>query len=114
MCNKISRLWLLILLVLFSLTYTTINAPLQAGSPTVPRAEQSTPFPSPRATDPAIAQDSQFPAPPPTARIAFVATGWSVHNADSEIFVMNPDGTGITSISNSPGSDIEPNWSPEG
>jgi Tol biopolymer transport system component len=111
---RISRRWLLILLVLFSLTCTTINAPLQAGSPTVPRVQQSSPFPSPGATDPAIASDGQFPAPPPTARIAFVATGWSVHNADSEIFVMNPDGTGITPISNSPGSDMEPGWSPDG
>ena len=55
-----------------------------------------------------------LPTPPAGARIAFVATGWSVPGASHEIFVMRPDGSGITSISNQRGDDDDPAWSPDG
>jgi Tol biopolymer transport system component len=109
-----SRLWLLILLVFFSLTCTISKTPFTLGSPPAPTAGPSLQVSPPTSTASPIPQNTQFPIPPPTARIAFVATGWSVPGADQEIFVMNPDGTGITPISNSPGSDIEPTWSPDG
>ena len=95
---QISRRWLFVILALFTLNCQIISGPYPPGG-----------------TDtPAAGQNSQLPTPPPTARIAFVATGWSVPGADSEIFVMNEDGTGITSISNSRGRDEEPAWSPDG
>jgi TolB protein len=90
--------WLLILLAIPALTCQTITGTQQAGGGTAS----------------AGGGQSQFPTPPPTARIAFVATGWSVHNSSHEIFVMNVDGTGITDISNSPDDDIDPTWSPDG
>src|SRR5688500_1086579 len=31
-----------------------------------------------------------------------------------EIFVMNPDGTGLTQLTDDPGEDREPAWSPDG
>ncbi len=98
MRNQIFHRWLLLLLALSTLTCQTITIPFQEGN-TEP---------------PTVAQTPQLPTPPPTARIAFVATGWSVPGADSEIFVMNPDGTGITSISNSRGRDEDPAWSQDG
>jgi len=94
----ISHSWLLVLLALFALNCQTITAPFQEGSTTTPTGEQNSPYPK----------------PPLTARIAFVATGHSVANASKEIFIMNPDGTGITPISNSPGDDVDPSWSPDG
>ena len=114
MRKQLSSFWPLILLVIFSLTCTITKAPLASGPTPVPGMEQDLPLSPPSPTAPPGAQATQFPTPPPTARIAFVATGWSVHDADQEIFLMNPDGTGITPISNSPGSDIEPAWSPDG
>jgi TolB protein len=55
-----------------------------------------------------------FPLPPDTARIAFTAKGWTVPKSGEEIFVMNTDGTGVTALSNSPGDDRDPAWSPDG
>lgn len=108
------RHWSLILLAPFFLACTTLSCPLQRTIPATPTLKQTLQPPEPLSTATSLAQNTQFPNPPPTARIVFVATGWSVPNADEEIFVMNPDGTGITEISNSPGTDIEPAWSPDG
>jgi TolB protein len=65
-------------------------------------------------TDTLEAKTPSFPIPPSTARIVFVAVGWTVPGAGEEIFVMNTDGSGITAISNSPGDDRDPAWSPDG
>ncbi len=54
-----------------------------------------------------------FPLPPPTARIVFAATGWTVPGSSEEIFVMNTDGSGVTALSNSRGDDRDPAWSPD-
>jgi len=45
-----------------------------------------------------------------TGRIAFVST--RAGNDNSQIYAMNPDGTGVTRLSNSPGSNGDPAWSP--
>jgi Tol biopolymer transport system component len=45
-----------------------------------------------------------------TGRIAFVST--RAGNDNTEIYTMNPDGTGVTRLSNSAGSDVDPVWSP--
>lgn len=55
-----------------------------------------------------------FPLPPSTVRIVFAAVGWTVPKSGEEIFVMNTDGSDITAISNSPGDDRDPAWSPDG
>ena len=70
----------------------------------------------PEVENPGTPQEEQaeLPTPPATARVAFVANGELVKGADREIFVMNPDGSGITSISNSRGRDEDPAWSPDG
>lgn len=59
-------------------------------------------------------QVDAFPTPPPSARIAFSAVGWTVPRSREEIFVMNVDGSGVTSLSNSEGDDRDPAWSPDG
>ena len=41
-------------------------------------------------------------------KLAFIATGWAVKGAGTEIFLMKPDGTGIVSVSNTRESDIDP------
>ena len=45
-------------------------------------------------------------------RIAVVARGPA--GGDSEIFLVNADGTGLTNLSDNPGSDAYPHWSPDG
>ena len=38
----------------------------------------------------------------------------TVNLIDDDIYVMNADGTGVTNLTNSPGSDDSPAWSPDG
>lgn len=99
-----------IMLVIFSLLMATLACVPELRTPEAtpkPGGTRATALPTPTAT-------TVFPRPPSTARIAFEATGWTVPGASIEIFVMNTDGTGITCISNSPGNDMEPAWSPDG
>ncbi len=57
-----------------------------------------------------------LPAPPLAAaqgdegRIAFV----SERDGNEEIYVMNPDGSGMTRLTNDPANDMTPAWSPDG
>jgi dipeptidyl aminopeptidase/acylaminoacyl peptidase len=46
--------------------------------------------------------------------LAFVATGWAVKGAGREIFLTNPEGSDIVSVSNSRENDIDPAWSWDG
>jgi TolB protein len=48
--------------------------------------------------------------PTATGHIAFVTT----RDGNFEIYVMNPDGSGQTNISNDPRPDFQPAWSPDG
>ncbi|MCX8126557.1 MAG: hypothetical protein N3E40_05415, partial [Dehalococcoidia bacterium] len=53
----------------------------------------------------------QTPAgPPPGTKIAFT----SLRNGNSEIYVMNPDGSNQTRLTNNPAEDRHPNFSPDG
>jgi Tol biopolymer transport system component len=45
-----------------------------------------------------------------TGRIAFV----SARDGNDEIYVINADGTGLTRLTDDPGSDFYPAWSPDG
>jgi TolB protein len=119
-------------LALLTLTCQTITAPTQSNAPKTGQGDGNDPggqssIPTPQLAQPGVVggdqlsvgtaittQNMQFPTPPPTARIAFVATGFSIPGGDFEIFVMNPDGTGITNISTSLGNDRDPAWSPDG
>jgi TolB protein len=52
-------------------------------------------------------------------KIAFQSSrtaGVGIHNptGDTEIFTMNPDGTGVTQITDNTSQDINPDWSPDG
>jgi hypothetical protein len=53
---------------------------------------------------------SRAEAAPSNGKIAFR----SDRDGNFEIYVMNPDGTGQVNISNNPGSDNVPSWSPDG
>jgi len=43
-------------------------------------------------------------------KIAFIST----HDGDPEIFVMNPDGTGLKKLTDNTAVDAAPSWSPDG
>ena len=47
---------------------------------------------------------------PATGRIAFL----SERNFNSDIYVMNADGSGLTRLTNDPAFDTDPAWSPDG
>jgi TolB protein len=47
---------------------------------------------------------------PDGTRIAFT----SYREGNAEIYLMNPDGSGVTRLTNSPADDTEPTWSPDG
>jgi hypothetical protein len=59
-----------------------------------------------------------FPAPAhatfpgENGKIAFSAR--MVDDTSNEIYTINPDGTDLTRITDAPGDDIEPSWSPDG
>ncbi|MCA1626720.1 MAG: hypothetical protein LC742_01980, partial [Acidobacteria bacterium] len=66
-----------------------------------------------RAARSASAQEQIKPnnhTPPQRGRIAFA----SDRDGDFEIYVMNPDGGGLTRITNEPTDDLSPVWSPDG
>ncbi|HDR3891062.1 TPA: PD40 domain-containing protein, partial [Bacillus cereus] len=44
------------------------------------------------------------------SKIAFVSN----RDANPEIYVMNPDGSNQTRLTNNPAGDFEPSWSPDG
>jgi Tol biopolymer transport system component len=46
--------------------------------------------------------------------IAFSAHGWCIKNSGEEIFLINPDGSGIFCATKSVGDDQDPSWSPDG
>lgn len=46
----------------------------------------------------------------PTGRIAFVSN----RTGSFEIFAINPDGTGTSQLTDAPGTDFWPSWSPDG
>jgi hypothetical protein len=48
--------------------------------------------------------------PGENGKIAFTST----RDSNAEIYVMNPDGSGQTNISNNPAIDYQPSWSPDG
>lgn len=50
---------------------------------------------------------------PDGTKIAFVA-GYGSNNGDSELYVMNADGSDVRKIANEPGLDLNPDWSPDG
>lgn len=71
------------------------------------------------ATEEATAEATIEVALAPTAigggfgRIVFNSTRPET-NLDNEIFVMNVDGSNLTRLTNSPGADVNPVWSPDG
>ena len=50
------------------------------------------------------------PAPPTAGRIAF----HSARSGELDIYTMNADGTDVQRLTDSPGRDFEPDWSPDG
>jgi len=88
--------------------------PMATGTPqpTATRAPTKTPQatatavpPTPTASPPTATLTA---TPASSARIAFI----SDRDGNWEIYVMNADGTGQTNLSNDPGKDFTPAWSP--
>ena len=47
--------------------------------------------------------------------VAYTGNDWSKDTwQDSKLYVMNIDGTGVTQLTNDPGNELQPAWSPDG
>ncbi len=94
-------------------TPTDTPTPTATATPTATPTNTPTPTPTPTAT--ATATPTSTPtatATPvvPTGRIAFSAT----HDGNSDIYVINADGTDRTRLTDHTGADQKPVWSPDG
>jgi Tol biopolymer transport system component len=87
-----------------NLTNITVGNGARGSQPSWGTAPIATPTPTPTATP--------TPTPVYNGRIAFVST----HAADGniDIYVMRPDGTEQTRITNDPAGESDPDWSPDG
>ena len=61
-----------------------------------------------------LAIDQALAAAPPTAKIAFASSLNVKAKGDSDIYIMNPDGTGRVNLTRHNAKDSEPTWSPSG
>jgi dipeptidyl aminopeptidase/acylaminoacyl peptidase len=59
-----------------------------------------------------VAASAEAAFPGPNGKIAFASNRSDAFNF--EVYVMNSDGTGVTQLTNSPGSERQPAWSPDG
>lgn len=102
-------------------TPTATHTPMPTATPTAtatatPTATAThTPTPTPTETATATATPTSTPTPTatpilPTGRIAFSAT----HDGNSDIYVINVDGTDLTQLTDHAGADQKPVWSPDG
>jgi Tol biopolymer transport system component len=99
-------------------TTHTATATVGTSSPTPSRTPSSLPpitrtatatrtgTPTPTATP------SVTPTPKPAAKIAFSASRRGGSNVD--IYIMNPDGSGVSQLTKDAGYDSGPDWSPDG
>lgn len=60
----------------------------------------------------AIAEPAQAAFPGKNGKIAFVS--YRDRASDGDIYAMNPDGTGLSRLTNSPAYENDPAWSPDG
>ena len=90
-------------------TATPTATPLPTAAPTATPTATSTPTPTPARTTGdescLVIGDAT-----PVGRIAFS----SDRDGDSEIYVMNEDGSGVTRLMDNESEDSHPSWSPDG
>ncbi|MCB0209685.1 MAG: serine/threonine-protein kinase [Anaerolineae bacterium] len=95
-------------------TMTATPLPTSTPLPTETPPPTETPTPGPTAT----ATNTFTPAPPTATNTPDASRGklafQSSRNGNNEIYVMNLDGSGQTNLTNSPGDDRSPLWSPDG
>ena len=64
-------------------------------------------------SDPGVDREASWS--PDCSRIAFASTRQGrLKSTDADIYLMNPDGTGVVRIVDSPAHDVHPTWSPDG
>lgn len=108
-------LWAATLLLYSRAASTPVAEPTATPTPTAVQAPTATPTPLPPPS-PTPEPTAPLAVAPPVAaadipgRIAF----HSDRTGDLEIWVMNANGTEPQQLTNTPGRDIEPDWSPDG
>lgn len=91
-----------------SSSVSTVSAP--TPTPTVATQAPATSAPSPTPETAGTPVATALPAVDFPGRIVF----HSARTGDLEIYTMNADGSGVTQLTNAPGRDLEPDWSPDG
>jgi Tol biopolymer transport system component len=61
----------------------------------------------------AVSKEAESTFPGKNGKIAFVSTR-DTKTESGEIYTMNPNGTSVERLTNSPKADLEPAWSPDG
>ncbi len=107
--------WFRMILVLTVISISCVCNPFQKSNPIPTINPNSSAIPTDIAGNVAaemtVAPSGFLETIPP---IVFSATGWCVKGSGEEIFLINPDGSGAVCITNSPGDDRDPAWSPDG
>ncbi len=102
------------LCVLFVLACGSDNSKeLTQPSPTAPATATTSAPPPATATTSAPPTATATPAATGSS-IAFVSMSDTSPYGHDEIYVMDADGSNQTNLTNSPGDDAHPSWSPEG
>ena len=97
-------------------TPTATSTPAPTATPTPTPAPTSTPTPTPTPAPTATPTPTLTPTPTPTpqafqrGRIAFESN----RDGNSDIYVVNADGTGLHRVTSHPEWDHSPAWSPDG
>jgi serine/threonine protein kinase/sugar lactone lactonase YvrE len=98
---------------------------VSATTPATPTRPAQQPTPAPAANTPAPAVSPPTPTPSPTEQPATpqpapetaqeqIAFGSDRDDRRGEIYLINADGSGLERLTNSPGADEGPAWSPDG
>ncbi|HEV2802941.1 MAG TPA: DUF4394 domain-containing protein [Pyrinomonadaceae bacterium] len=82
----------------------------QPGTPSKAQSKIKTTNPATAAAKDGEDAEASNHTPEPRGKIAFA----SDRDGNFEIYVMNPDGSGQIRLTNDPGEDVQPAWSPDG
>ena len=62
----------------------------------------------------AVSKEAESTFPGKNGKIAFVSTRDNTKTESGDIYTVNPNGTGLDRLTNSPKDDLDPAWSPDG
>lgn len=112
---KNTLLYITTMLVVFTLLLTGCSSPASpTAGPIEEQIAEETPVPTVEIVSTATTEPSPTPAPTAIPPFPCMISFDTDRDGNWEIYVMGPDGSDQQNISNNPGDDFEPSWSPDG